>query len=70
MSGVFSDRSFTFRYCGLAGVLRWDRRGGGAELGVASPGSEGSLVGQAASCGATLPETLDGPGLDSSSTGH
>lgn len=46
------------------------RGGSGAELSVASPGSDGSLVGQAASRGATLPETLDGPSLDSSSAGH
>lgn len=37
---------------------------------VARPGSDRPLVGQAAACGATLPETLDGPSLDSSTTGH
>lgn len=46
------------------------RGGSRAELSVAGPGSGRFLVGQAASCGAALPETLDGPSLDSSSTGH
>lgn len=69
MSGLFCGRC-TFQDRGLAGALCRDRGGRGAELSVASPGSDRSLVGQAASCGATLPETLDGSSLDSSSTGH
>lgn len=63
-------KGLTFEYGGLARVLCGGGGGGGAELSVAGPGSDRSLVGRAASCGATLPETLDGPGLDSASAGH
>lgn len=56
--------------CDPAGALCRSRGSSGAEVCVARPRSDRPLVGQAASCRATLPETLDGPSLDSSPTGH
>ncbi|TNN77168.1 hypothetical protein EYF80_012637 [Liparis tanakae] len=56
--------------CDQAGALCRDHWSSGAEMCVARPGSDRPLVGQAAGCGATLAETLDGPSLDSTATGH
>lgn len=70
----FPSEEFTFQCrsssCDTAGALCRSRGSSGAEVCVARPGSDRPLVGQAASCGATLPETLDGPSLDSTATGH
>lgn len=68
------SEEFTFQgrsnSCDPAWALCRSRGSGRAEVCVASPRSDRPLVGQAASCGATLAETLDGPSLDSSATRH
>ena len=53
-----------------AGALCRSWGGGWAEVCVACPRSDRPLVGQAASCGTTLPETLDGPSLNPPAAGH
>lgn len=71
---VLLSEDFTFQCrsdsCNPARALCWNRGSSGAELCVACPGSDGSLVKQAASCGTTLSETLDGPSLNASPAGH
>jgi len=72
---LFPSKDFTFQCrpssCDpAAGALCWSRGSCGAKVCVACPRSDRPLVGHAASCGATLPETLDGSSLNTSSAGH
>lgn len=53
-----------------AGPLHRSQGSSRAEVCVAGPGSDRPLVRQAAGRRATLTQTLDGPSLDSSATGH
>lgn len=64
---------FTFQWSAAAdpvGAVNWSRGGSGAEVGVAGPRGDRSLMGQAARCGATEAETLDGASLDTPTAGN